>query len=271
MSSKHEFMLNFITKHTEYTLLETLELECPKHGPYTNYRLGVAYDDGSKKELPLIGCPKCNDEACWEASLRMTEEVDHEEKFASSKIPNKYQACMLRNFYTRDANADYARLKAEAQQKCLDFIEGRIRSIVLIGPTDRGKSHLLASMLRGCITTGRDALYVLERKIYRDIHESYLGRKDIMTEGQVIDLYSSIPVLGIDEIGRSSWTDHEAQTLYEIIDRRDADNLKTVMAGNITPLEFEKKFDASLRRKLGAYELVCRWGAWSESKELKMA
>jgi DNA replication protein DnaC len=104
----------------------------------------------------------------------------------------------------------------------------------------------------------------VERKIYRDIHESYLGRKDLMTEGQVIDLYSKVDVLGIDELGRSSWTEHEAQILYEIIDNRDVYNRKTVMAGNLMPDEFRQKFDDSFRRKLGATTIVCTWPRWEE-------
>lgn len=260
-----EFIRQFMARHNDFQLSETLHLTCEKHGPYTNVRMVQVNEDGTTQELPLSGCPNCNEDAQREAMMELYVEDIHSGMFNAAQIPAKLSTCMLRNFKVDDQNPDYARFKTEARQKCWDFIEDRIRSIVLIGPTDRGKSHLGASMLKGCIQTGREGLYVNERKIYRDIHESYLGRKDLPTEGQVIARYSKIPVLFIDEIGRSSWTEHENQTLYEIIDYRDSEHLKTIMAGNITPAEYEKHFDDSFRRKLGALVLTCRWGAWGDA------
>ncbi len=257
-----EFLRQFMARHEDFQLVDSLQLNCSKHGPYTNAKMVQVHQDGSVEDLPLVGCPVCNREAGLEADRQETNIIEHEQKFASADIPAKYATCMLRNFVVTDNNPEFARLKAEARQKCMDFIEDKIRSIVLLGMTGLGKSHLGASMLKGCIQTGRDGLYVNERKIYRDIHESYLGRKDILTEGQVIAKYSRVPVLFIDEIGRSSWTDHETQTLHEIIDYRDSDNLKTIMAGNLLPPDFMAKFDDSFRRKLDAYELHCRWGKW---------
>lgn len=264
MPNRDDFLRRIMAKHPDIEIAETMHLTCEKHGPYTNTRVMQKFPDGSTKELKTSGCPACNAEAEYEAMMQMRDQEIHSEMFAQADIPAKYASCMLRNFKADDPNPEFAMLKTEARQKGVDFIEDRIRSIVLIGPTDRGKSHLGASMLKGCIHTGREGLYVNERKIYRDIHESYLGRKDLPTEGQVIAKYSRVPVLFIDEIGRSSWTDHENQTLYEIIDNRDANNLKTIMAGNITPADYERHFDDSFRRKIGACVLVCRWGAWGD-------
>lgn len=260
-----EFIRQFMARHDDFQLSETLNLTCEKHGPYTNVRMVQVNEDGSTQELPLSGCPGCNEEAQHKAMMELYVEDIHTGMFKAAQIPDKYAACMLRNFRIEDNNPEHARLKSEARKKCLDFIQGDIRSMVLLGPTDRGKSHLGASMLKGCIQTGKQGLYVIERKIYRDIHESYLGRKDLPTEGQVIAKYSQVPVLFIDEIGRSKWSDHEAQTLYEIIDWRDTENHKTIMAGNIKPQEFENNFDDSFKRKLNAYQLVCRWGAWGDT------
>lgn len=262
MPGRDEFLRQFIARHKDFEIAELVSLECPKHGLYTNNHLVQLHEDGSRQELPLSGCPKCNAEKEFEEMKRLYNEGIYTRMYKAAQIPAKYSRCMLRNFKVDDDVPNNEKLKTEARQKCLDFIEDRIRSIVLIGPTDRGKSHLLASMLKGCIQTGSEALYVVERKIYRDIHESYLGRKDLPTEGQIISKYSNIPVLGIDEMGRSSWTDHEVQTLYEIIDKRHVENRKTIMAGNITPAEFRLKFDESFERKLGAYQLECRWDAW---------
>ncbi|NCC64748.1 MAG: ATP-binding protein [Spirochaetia bacterium] len=245
-------------------ILEVLHLECPKHGPYTNNRILRTLSDGSTEELPLSGCPECRYDQDRLAIANMLQTNQFAKQIADAQIPAKFKDCMVRNFCTKDLDSVSSAAKVHARDMALTFIQDSVRSLVLLGGTDRGKSHLLAAMLKGCIQTGRTALYVLERKIYRDIHESYQGRKDLLTEGQVIDLYSKVDVLGIDELGRSSWTEHEAQILYEIIDKRDCENRKTVMAGNLMPDEFKAKFDDSFRRKLGAAEVVCRWNKWEE-------
>ncbi len=262
MPSRDEFYKQFFETHKDYELAQTFDLTCEKHGPYVNNQLILHHPDGTETLLPLLGCPECRKEEEYAAMKEQLRESMNAQKLKNSGIPQKFSACTLRGFSTIDDNQDFVDEKTFIRDKCVSFVRDEIRSVVLLGSTGLGKTHLVAAMLRGAITTGREALYVVERKIYRDIHESYLGRKDLPTEGQVIAKYSNVDVLGIDEIGRSSWTEHEAQILYEIIDNRDADNKKTILAGNITPPEFDELFDESFRRKLDAQRLNCRWGRW---------
>ncbi|NCC91121.1 MAG: ATP-binding protein [Spirochaetia bacterium] len=245
-------------------VIETLHLTCPTHGPYENIRALRTYPDGTTEELPLAGCPDCRYDQDRLEIMNRLQSSQFVQETQQAQIPAKFKDCLVRNFSTNDIDSVSSAAKKHARDMAVAFIQDDVRSLVLLGGTDRGKSHLVAAMLKGCIQTGRKALYVVERKIYRDIHESYLGRKDLLTEGQVIDLYSKVDVLGIDELGRSSWTEHEAQILYEIIDKRDCENRKTVMAGNLLPDEFKIKFDDSFIRKLGAAEVVCRWSKWEE-------
>jgi DNA replication protein DnaC len=264
MPDRNEFIGLFIADHPDYRLGDTLTLQCPKHGPYTSVQLFQIFPDGTEMAVPSLGCPFCANEADRQSIIDNWGKGISSSAIASIGIPGKFATCTLKGFSIQDANPEYARLKANAREKCLAFIRNEIRSVVLLGTTGLGKTHLMAACLKGCVTSdhGKTALYVVERKIYRDIHESYLGRKDLPTEGQVIARYSNVDVLGIDEIGRTSWTDHEAQILYEIIDNRDADNRKTIMAGNLLPHDFNAKFDDSFRRKLGACQVDCRWARW---------
>lgn len=255
-------MTEFIRKlmvHNNIRITETLHLTCPIHGEYTNNRIEHTLLDGSVEELPLSGCSQCREE---EARKQMEESYETsllQGKMASSQIPLKLQDCMVRTFQTGgDAK------KVHARDIVIAFIKGEVRSLVLLGGTGRGKSHLIASALKGCITTGKSALYVAEREIYRDIHDTYGQSGSHEREKAVVERYSSIPVLGIDEIGRASGTEHEAQILYEIIDKRDSRNLKTIIAGNLLPEEFDGRFDDSFKRKLGATVIVCTWPRWEE-------
>jgi len=256
--TREEFLNLFIRANPTYEIKQIITRTCEKHGEHTNHQLVQTLDDGTKHLLPLMGCPRCRDEENIRNSVRMHETDVTDERILSAGIPKKHLGCTLRGFVVDD-DPQHEEAKRIVRSKAMDFITEKIRSLVLLGGTGLGKTHLVASMLKGCAREGMSALYTTERKIYREIHESYLGRKDLPTEGQVIAKYSNADVLGIDEIGRASWTEHEAQILYEIIDNRDGDGKKTVMSGNITPDEFREKFDDSFRRKLDAHIVICRW------------
>jgi len=264
MPSRDEFIKLFIADNPQYKIGEQLSFVCAKHGSYTNMQLSEVFADGTSQAIPLLGCPACAEEADRQSICDQWRSGLSSASIDAIHLPAKFSLCTLRGFSTSDTDQEIATLKYRSREKCIAFVRGEVRSIVLLGKTGVGKSHLMAACLKGCVTSDphKTALYVIERKIYRDIHESYLGRKDLPTEGQVIARYSDADVLGIDEIGRTSWTDHEAQILYEIIDNRDTANLKTILGGNILPSEFDAKFDASFRRKLGACQINCRWDKW---------
>lgn len=249
--------VNQLMAASSLRILETLTLTCPEHGEYQNRRILRTYPDGSTEELPLSGCPGCREELFRQRIGEVFEEKGLDKRMEAIQIPPKLQACMLKNFST-DGDID----RQHVRDKAVAFVRGEIRGLVLLGGTGRGKSHLLAAMLKGCVTTGFDALYVAEREIHRDIHDTYGQSGSHEKEKAVIERYSSVQVLGIDELGRSSGTEHEKQTLYEIIDKRDGRGLRTVMAGNIMQEEFDQRFDDSFKRKLAAEVIECTWARW---------
>jgi hypothetical protein len=63
-------------------IVETLHLECPKHGPYENNRILRYYDDGTSEELPLSGCPACREEAARQELAESYENILLEGKLA---------------------------------------------------------------------------------------------------------------------------------------------------------------------------------------------
>lgn len=255
-------MSNFVNQlmaESSLRILETLSLTCPDHGEYQNRRILRTYPDGATEELPLSGCPWCRENAFRQRIGEVFGEKDLEKRIEAIGIPPKFKACMIRHFSV-EGDLD----RQHAREKAIAFVRGDIRSLVLLGGTGRGKSHLVAAMLRGCVTNGADALYVAEREIHRDIHDTYGQSGSHEKEKAVIEHYSSVQVLGIDELGRSSGTEHEKQTLYEIVDKRDGRGLKTIMAGNLMLKEFDQRFDDSFKRKLGAEVIECTWPRWGQ-------
>jgi DNA replication protein DnaC len=254
-----EFMKEFIKNHPEFRIEGVVERHCEKHGDYQNYRLVRTYPDGSESEFPLLGCPGCRDEECIQEGIEMMKDSSTGNRIAEIGIPQNFAYCTVKGFTTTDADKNYEMRKKDVKNHVVQFVNGDTISLVLLGKTGTGKTHLMIAALKALTREGKSALYTTERKIYREIHESYQGRRDLPSESQIIDKYSNVDVLGIDEIGRSSWTEHESQTLYEIIDNRSMNCKQTIMAGNIGPEDYEKKFDESFRRKLYTEPLLCAW------------
>ncbi len=256
--STSDFITAFRNLHG-VEILEMKDLICSQHGHYQNSVIKRTYADGTVEFLPLSGCPVCRKQSVMEVSLLETKDMTVKQLIDKIGIPERFSEVTVSGFIVADINEAAMRMKTLARHSVASFVKGDILSLVLIGKTGTGKSHLIIASLKALARDGMTALYCTEKVIYREIHESFLGRKNLMTESQIIKKYSEVDVLGIDELGRSSWTDHEAQTLYEIIDNRYMNNKKTIVGGNMTLEDLRNKFDTSIIRKLEAQIVVCNW------------
>ncbi|MEA5032319.1 MAG: ATP-binding protein [Sphaerochaeta sp.] len=259
----NDFLRNLVPGIDQLGLIRTVTKDCPLHGPYESRVYGYRSDDGYDvvSETP---CEQCNAEKELVERRRATEQRRLLELTGKIGIAPRFAHCSFEN-YQVDSQAMIYALNA-----CESLALGNLSSLFLCGPTGRGKTHLLVATLKESVVMGDSSLYVTEAMIYRHIRESYLNRKDCMTESQVINRYSNVKVLGIDEIGRSSWTEHEARILGEIITNRYNHCNRTILATNLFPAQLhgtEDKagyFDDAILRKLAAKEVTTAWKKYQE-------
>jgi DNA replication protein DnaC len=119
-------------------------------------------------------------------------------------------------------------------------------SWLLWGPAGTGKTGLAAAYGKSLLNLGNPELYpntVLFRSapdLFTEIRASYNPRKDDdRDESDLLDLYSSVDLLIIDDLGKeningSGWV--EAR-LYQIINRRHGDMKPVFITSNLTPGE----------------------------------
>jgi DNA replication protein DnaC len=213
---------------------------------------GYVYD-GVESVSGEMGCHACRDDldrleiASGFARHRLLEMT------RSIGVAPRFAECSFDSFIS-DGDA-----MARTVERCKALASGTVSAVALCGPTERGKTHLMVATLKEAVRLSHSALYVSEPVIYRQIRETYLGRKDCMTESQVIARYSDVDVLGIDEIGRSAWTEHETRILGEIITNRHNGMSRTIVATNLNPADFTNYFDDAILRKLTTECLVTAW------------
>jgi len=248
----NDFLKALVPGSDKIGLLRSREEQCPRHGAFEAKTYGYL-EGGEEYAIGTTGCPVCRVEADRASVVDGVRLGRMMEMAGRIGIPRKFADRSLDNWI---ATTSAMRHTLEV---CKGFASGAVQAVALCGPTERGKTHLMIGCLKEAMYRGGDARYVTEAVIYRAIRETYSGRKDVPTESQVIERYSQVDALGIDEIGRTSWTEHEARILGEIITNRDNDCKRTVIATNLLPDALHGYFDEAVLRKLGAVEVLAVW------------
>ena len=174
----------------------------------------------------------------WPQEEEKEDKRDYErEKLISMKIPPKYYAS---SFETFKGNAGLVVAVKEIKH-----------SAMLQGKTGCGKTHLAMAWLKekpiGMVVSIPELLLKL-RGSFRD--------DATLTEGQIIDRYSSIPYLVLDDLGAEKSTEFSIASLYLIIERRINTEVPTLITTNLTLAEIEHKLSARIASRLSEMKII---------------
>lgn len=141
-----------------------------------------------------------------------------------------------------------------------------LRAMIVYGAEGRGKSYLCSGAVNEIMRLAYNkenekenpqfdtvlegvALYLTHYEL--DLQEkSCMSPKAPRTQYEQYQRVTGVPFLVIDEIGRGSWSDYSAQNIENVISKRYAQCLPTVLITNKTTPEIVKMFDRSTRDRL---------------------
>lgn len=223
-----------------HQVLEPRAAVCPKHGPYT--ATGTRYTIGKGREVwtPCPGCAAEKAEADREAAeveRQLRERARIEEMLGRAAIPVRF---IGRSFdtYRADTPAQLAALTAAR-----DYAENFDRhartgeSLMMLGKAGTGKSHLASAVLQA-IMPGHCGMYTTAADVIEMVRETW-RRDSEKSQGRVLHLLSSVPLLVVDEVGVQYGTESEQNTLFQIIDRRYRDRRPLILMANLQPTELQ--------------------------------
>src|SRR5690606_24538211 len=108
-------------------------------------------------------------------------------------------------------------------------------SLLLLGKAGTGKSHLASAILQaimpahcGMYTTAADVIDMVRETWRRDSERS---------QGRVLQMLGSVPLLVIDDVGVQYGTESEQNTLFNILDRRYRDRRPVILMANLKASE----------------------------------
>ena len=148
-------------------------------------------------------------------------------------------------------------------EKLKDSGEG----IFLTGSRGVGKTHLAVALMREVMLAARPVkhfdtyrfafhklpLFVSVPELLLEIRDTYNGNE--ISEKEVIDKYSWVDVLVLDDLGVEKPSEWVLQTLYIIIDRRYREDLRTIITSNLGIEEIEEKLDDRIASRIAG---MCR-------------
>lgn len=212
----------FDGKATEASSIAT----CPEHGEVEIKHFPVCGKFFTNKK-----CPECAKVVLAERKLviddltKKNELVRKAKSIQAAGVSERHADCTFSNYSIPSAG-----VKAEIAVRAFEgFSRGEL-SLIVTGSVGTGKTHLAASAVsaRG----GKGIKIVKMPELMREIKESW--RKDSeWKESDVINFYSRIELLIIDEIGVQFASDTEKMVIFEIIDNRYQAMKKTALLSNV--------------------------------------
>ena len=164
---------------------------------------------------------------------RLEKEQAEKEKirrFEKSGVPERYLTESLNSYLV---NND---MQATAVKTATNFIKnikcGIFKSLVLIGTSGTGKTHLACSIVReigGKYRTAPDLVEELRRA------KSYTAAE---TEEEIISYYGQVYLLVVDEIGRGIAAADEKYMIYQILNARYNRRKPTILISNFSKADF---------------------------------
>ena len=115
-------------------------------------------------------------------------------------------------------------------------------SLLLIGSTGTGKTHISTAIARELIYKGYDVIYDSTQNIISDFEDdrfrSSYGREENKSEK-----YIDCRLLIIDDLGTEFSNQFTLSTLYNLLNTRQNKGLPTIISTNLSPEELAKKYE----------------------------
>ena len=187
-------------------------------------------------------CDKCDE--IEKKGNYLKERLDHPERwFKKYNIPPFYRGCSLDNFENSRNLVSY----------CREYMKG---GLIFFGVTGCGKTHLAIGIMRELIRADKTGMWFetapdLLMKIRACFQE---GAEE--TEMEIVDRYSSIPFLVLDDLGSEKFSGFSMATFYLILDHRHSNELSTIITTNVPAEKFEDMFGSRIASRMAGMETI---------------
>ena len=157
--------------------------------------------------------------------------------YLASKMNKRLMEYNFENYITNNDNKmAYEKSKRYAE----DFANGNNKgSLFITGGVGTGKTHLAASIANYLIENEIPVIFGTRITLLNDIKDTY--KIDGNCESDVIEKYSKIPLLIIDDLGKERPSEWTLEKLFTIINNRYENNLPIIITTNYNKEKLRKR------------------------------
>jgi DNA replication protein DnaC len=221
-------------------VLEPVEKVCHIHGTYLAKRVKLnILTNNVIEEL----CPMCEKDY-----LEFERAEARKKKIQSYNIPTYYESKTLDTFDTKESQK-LTSAKEMARRYMQSTTPGR--SIVFVGPTNSGKTHLACAVLQG-IADDTSKHYTNIITILDTIKSSYSNKRSYTEERTefIVSRYVRYDYLVIDNFEEFSGTADNKAKLFTLINERYNYKKSTIICATMTLNQFLETYDQKIIRRL---------------------
>lgn len=147
-----------------------------------------------------------------------------------SGLKKRFLNRTFENFIVKTSNQNKAYIAAKKYaDKFQDYYENGI-GLYIEGTNGTGKTHLAASIALQLIQSGVPVVCKTSIEILDDIKKAFDDNKT--NEFEVLNVYKSVDLLIIDDLGKEQCTDWSMSTIYSIMNDRYEDMKPTIITTN---------------------------------------
>lgn len=200
---------------------------------------------------PVFECALCDDTGYVEDKLCSCVIKEAAKRlFAQSGIGDALKEQTFDNFDLRL----YGKKSERDQMQtifgfCRDYASGFSRnseSLLFIGGTGLGKTHISSAIAQTVITKGYTVMYESAQSLFDNYEAKRFGRDPDVD----VKIYSECDLLIIDDLGAEHVTQFTTATLYNLINQRKINKRPMIISTNLTGTETRKTYNQRITSRL---------------------
>lgn len=121
-------------------------------------------------------------------------------------------------------------------------------SVLMMGETGLGKTHLSLSIANTIMLKGYTAMYSSSLDLFRILQNEYFGKSDVNRNTMNTILEADLVI--IDDLGAEFDSAFNCSSLYNIVNSRLNVNKPTIINTNLVPSELEKRYTKRVASRL---------------------
>ena len=145
--------------------------------------------------------------------------------YKQNYIGRKLQEMHLENFYFDSSNKNVLDAVNDYINKNKDTMKSD--SLIIMGKSDTGKTHLAAAIANKLIENDKTVLMERLTNLLDRIRETY--ENNTKSENELIEIYSNVDMLIIDDLGTEKISSWALEKLYTIIQNRYENGLPIII------------------------------------------